>query len=321
MTTVILNLKGFVFIKNKGVMDVKLTKALSWMIFTGILFCSPININANLNDWEPITQIKVPEMSPGQQPINNAVGFYNQSFGIMVGNGGEAHYTMDGGKTWLRSECQSQGDRCGLEILNETMAWSCGDLSQVVTTDNGALNWQLVGTFGGGHNDSCRFLSFIDSRIGWIASFNKLGMTTDGGYHWVEIPLPKALKGITGIALQSENTGYIFDISDGGNLYRTNDCGKIWVKHRIGIKKKSYPVSIIDLNPLTAMRFNNNNQGLIVINIIGGLWEMITSDGGNHWRQGPVPGKNGSLFLAPDGKTLTICSFDNVITLLRRGAI
>lgn len=290
------------------------------LILILILISSVTNASELFNHWEPILEVTVPEMNLVERP-DNVVGFLNESFGVMAGDWGESWFTNDGGKSWRKTESNFQTHRYGLEIINQNLIWSCGNTGNVFFSNNGTAEWQLVGSFGGSMIDSCKHLSFINSNTGWIASYSKLGMTNDGGIHWTVLPIPPKLNGIAAIALQTENTGYLFSIHNGGYLYITNDRGQTWISRRIGLKKQSYPVSAIDIRPTAAMRFCDAKHGLIIINAPGGLWELATSDGGKTWRQGPVPGKNGSLFLAPDGRTLTICDFENVITVLRRNPL
>jgi hypothetical protein len=85
-------------LKPTGGTDVKFIKNLLPVILVSLLISGSMNAASNGTDWELITQFKVPDLS-FSQPLNNAVGFYDPSFGIMVGNGGVAHYTRDGGKT------------------------------------------------------------------------------------------------------------------------------------------------------------------------------------------------------------------------------
>jgi len=146
-------------------------------------------------------------------------------------------------------------------------------------------------------------------------------MTTDGGHHWIEIPLPSKFKGIAAIALQDETTGYLMSIEGNGYLYITHNRGQSWSCRRIGIKKRSYPVSGIAIRPTAVMRFSKAGDGLIIINTSEGLWDLVTSDGGITWRQGPAPKTNGSLFMGPDGKILTVCDFNNMITIFKRKSI
>lgn len=304
-----------------------LKKVLFLTVLLMLLLVNCIHAAGDFDKWEKIHEVRIPKMKLVQTP-DNVVGFLNETFGMMVGYFGESWVTSDGGRNWRKAESNPnlQANRYGLEILDQNKAWSCGDYAEVVTTNNGAASWEQIGSFEGANLSSSRYLSFIDTSTGWIASPYKLGMTTDGGNHWSKITLPSGIKEISAIALQSKDTGYIFDMSQGGYLYVTRDSGATWVKRRIGMQKKGYPALPAHTRPVAAMRFSNapgtKSHGLIVLNIQGGsLWELTTSDGGETWRQGPVPGKNGSLFLAPDGKTLTICDFDNVITVLRRNSV
>jgi photosystem II stability/assembly factor-like uncharacterized protein len=289
----------------RNIFGLGLGLGLFFMMSLGILSANESNAS-----WKTITQFEV-------KHTYNLVGFLNDSYGITVGYGGECHYTNDGGKTWPRAENKSFC-RFGLEILDETHAWHSGNAGQVGASNDGGKTWHLVDGFGGGEPEHCRYISFNNAQTGWIASDKVLGSTTDGGQNWSNVKLPEKLTQISAIAGLSNEAVYLLDTNKpGGVLFYTNDSGQHWSSLPLGLKEQCYPVSPTQFP--AAMRFFDKEHGMIIANCKGyQLWELDTNDGGKTWRRNVIPGPRptGSLFLAPDGKTLTITGINQIITVL-----
>jgi photosystem II stability/assembly factor-like uncharacterized protein len=277
------------------------------IISSGILLANEPNPS-----WKTVTQFEV-------KHAFNFVGFFNNSFGITVGYAGECHYTNDGGKTWPRAE-NSSLCRLGLEILDENYAWHSGNAGQVGISNDGGKTWRRVSSFGGSEPEHCRYISFINHQTGWIASDKVLGVTNDGGESWNAIRLPEKLSQISTIAGLSNKSVYLLDTTkSGGVLFYTNDSGQNWTSIPLKLKEQCYPVTATQF--AAAMRFVDKEHGTIIVNYKGyQLWELNTTDGGKTWCRNLIPGPKptGSLFLAPDGKTLTITGVDQKITVLSK---
>jgi len=234
------------------------------------------------------------------------VGFDNASYGITIGEHGEVHYTSDAGANWPRSE-NSSAALYGLDILDAQTAWICGSLSTRVTT-NGGQTWQPVSDFGGGVPSHCRFISFADKQAGWAGTAAKLGTTVDGAATWNEATLPEGLDLIAAISQFAPGQGYLLDVA--GKLYFTTDNAKSWTSvgelplDNIKIDSKNYPV--------TAMRFSDTPQGMVVITaVVDGKAQVTafrTRDGGQTWTKEIVPAGYGIPYISRDGKTLTLFS-------------
>lgn len=280
---------------------------LFFMLSLGILSANDANAS-----WKTTSQFEVKHAC-------TLAGFLNDSYGITVGYAGECHYTNDGGKTWPRAENRSLC-RFGLEILDETYAWHSGNGGQVGASNDGGKTWNRVDGFGSGEPDHCRYISFVNARTGWIASDKVLGVTMDGGDNWTGVKLPERLTQISAIAGLSNEAVYLLDTGKtGGILFYTNDSGQHWSSLPLGLKEQCYPVASTSFP--AAMRFFDKEQGMIIVNCKGyQLWELDTTDGGKTWHRNLIPGPKpaGSLFLAPDGKTLTITGIDQKITVLSK---
>ena len=239
-------------------------------------------------------------------------GFIDKPFGITVGLAGEIKYTLDGGSSWVKAE-NSTSTLYGLDIVNSDVAWSCGDGAKISMSADGGKTWHMVTNYGpenAAHShDQCRFLSFLDATTGWAATPVKLGLTTDGGQTWTDLPLPGGIQNIMAIALRTISDGYILDSA--GKLYTTRDGGQTWVVQSLDFAQRAFFGKT--LAPSLAMRFVDDKHGLIVLPVgdpdSGYLTtSAYTADGGETWQVDPLPVEKGipNLYLSHDGRTLTV---------------
>lgn len=263
--------------------------------------------------WQVISQIEV------THPTTIA-GFLNDTFGITAGPNGETHYTTDGGKTWTKAN-NSSLCRFGLDIVDEQVAWHCGNSGHVRVTTDGARNWQAVADFGPSEPTHCRFLSFLDDKTGWAATPNQLAATQDGGMTWTEIARPDDIQTIMAIALRTASDGYILD--SGGKLFVTQDGGKTWSTRELAPIADDSGKSFAWYVPSAAVRFLDSERGLVVMNFRNAVTNknqamaMRTADGGQTWSQASIP-VTGALYLSHDGEILTVTSLTGrEITVLR----
>jgi beta-lactamase regulating signal transducer with metallopeptidase domain/photosystem II stability/assembly factor-like uncharacterized protein len=254
-------------------------------------------------------------------------GFSDEQSGMVVQQpDGLARYTTDGGQTWntLENKCESPNDpgcECqsmsmsyclGLDVVDEQVTWQCGGESSLCLTADGGRTWQSVAEPGATYPNQCRFLSFLDTEIGWSATPWRLLATEDGGATWAEITLPERGLRITTVARRTAVDGYVLD--DEGNLLVTHDAGESWTIHSIGLEDGEQLLN--QCNAATTMRFFDADNGVVVFSSItngqtGQTWVARTADGGQTWqreRLPPIPEIRGSIYylhLSHDGKTLT----------------
>jgi photosystem II stability/assembly factor-like uncharacterized protein len=248
-------------------------------------------------------------------------GFSDEDKGITAGYAGECHYTTDAGKEWPKADNNSYC-RFGLEIINNSAAYTCGNAGHVRFSDDGGKTWELVTNFGEMQPNQCRYLSFSDGKTGWIASVRLLAATTDQGSSWNELVLPEGRGGIKAIDTWAANQGCILD--NKYDLYFTDDGGNTWERRTIqtgreGIDKKITPA------PNTVMRFTDRNQGVIIVQAAvqdkTKLIEMRTTDGGKTWSEEEIPieaFESSVLFLTRDARFLTVYDTVNGITVLKK---
>jgi photosystem II stability/assembly factor-like uncharacterized protein len=283
------------------------------IILTG---CTPAGTPVETVETMPPPATEAPTAVPGWQVIATSTykhavsyaGFMDGSFGITVGYAGEIHYTTDGGATWPMAN-NTSWCRFGLEIVDDQVAWHCGNGGHVRKSTDGGRTWKVVTDFGGNEPNHCRFLSFLDDTTGWAATPSQLAVTNDGGETWQEIALPDGIGLVTAIELLTPQTGYL--LGSNGNLYVTTDGGQSWTVQALDFMKNAFIAKMP--SPLAAMRFTDAKHGMVVLprgNADDGfyLWSAYTEDGGQTWQEDQVPVDRGIpyLYLSRDASTLTV---------------
>jgi photosystem II stability/assembly factor-like uncharacterized protein len=271
------------------------------------------------------TSLEVPTATPSAGPWKvirhiqyeqslYQAGFLDDSFGIMVGYAGMVAYTTDGGENWSPGKNTSLC-RFGLDIVDRQTAWNCGNGGHVRVSTDGGKTWQAVANFGSSEPDQCRFLSFLDAQTGWAASPQLLGATTDGGTTWKTLALPKGLLNIEAISLRTATEGYLLDTT--GTVFVTTDGGLTWTTRSLGLAGNE-KLSIASA-PTAAMRFTDALHGMVVFDLMDGVFSVRTADGGKTWNREPVgiTYQSPTLYLGHDGLTLTMIDKLSDLTVLR----
>jgi photosystem II stability/assembly factor-like uncharacterized protein len=228
-------------------------------------------------------------------------GFQTDSFGLTVGPDDDVRYTTDGGQSWTKA-ASALHCRFGLEIVDEKVAWHCGNGGTRFSTDGGQT-WQTVAP------SACPYMSFLDAQTGWAASPYVLQATSDGGASWNTVTLPSIMQEIVTIALRTASDGYILDKA--GNLLVTADGGKSWEKRSLGLEKGDRLITAT-AGPKVAMRFLDAQHGVVVFDLDDRtVWFAVTWDGGQSWQRAEIPQLRGQsyyyhLFLSQDGRLLTV---------------
>jgi photosystem II stability/assembly factor-like uncharacterized protein len=137
-------------------------------------------------------------------------GFLNEDFGITGGVIGYMYYTTDGGQHWYEGTNQSDC-RYGMDVVDTSVAWTCGGMMHVRRSTDGGQSWQAVTDFGQGTTKPCHTISFLDEKTGWLATHYMFGATEDGGQTWTMVPQPVGLDDIASIDLYAPGKGYLLD--------------------------------------------------------------------------------------------------------------
>ena len=239
------------------------------------------------------------------------LGFLNPSLGIGVGLESLVLYSNDNAHTWPNAQNQSN---ClfGLEIVNENVAWACGNVGNVRLSTDGGATWQIVNNFGDHTLAYCHHLSFLDATTGWAATTTKLGMTTDGAQTWHPVTLPQGIGEIEAIFLRTANEGYVLDAS--GRIYITADGGETWKTSALPSGNHGNISIVTKMVPSAAIRFSDAENGMAVYQthdfaMDWHLWVAYTSSGGISWQVEQLPTNPQAawpLYLSRDGQFLTL---------------
>jgi photosystem II stability/assembly factor-like uncharacterized protein len=275
---------------------------IATILLTGII--PVIGAETETGTWRQLLQVTIPKFN--QFTIG---GFWNSQNGIAVGNAGVTRYTNDGGKTWQQAQIESS-NRYGMDIVNEKIAWSCGQLGCMAKSIDGGVTWQAVSDYGENIPNHCRFISFTDEKTGWVASPTKLGKTMDGGIHWNDMKIPQGCGDLVAIFLRTPEEGYLLDMN--GNLFITQNDGEGWTEKTIGMIFQSHKYM-----PYIAINFSDVQHGEIAIGIGGETQVLSTSDAGATWKKEEISAEiGGYIFLSHDGQFLTVSSMtDPMLTV------
>lgn len=246
-------------------------------------------------------------------------GFLNEQVVATGGMLGQMAYSNDSAASWLITDAHSDC-RYGIEVVSPQVIWTCGGATNVRKSLDGGKTWQVLAAFGNYRTitNPCHSMSFLDENIGWLANSNLFGTTVDGGVTWTMQSLPETADKIATIDTYGSGDGYLLDQS--GVLFFTEDDGAHWRETSrldLGNLKMSFSVY-----QLAAMRFTDSQHGLIIVSPTDKakpepVLAFHTSDGGATWTSEVVPVLAGPVYLARDGKLLTVISGVNQLTLLR----
>jgi len=246
-------------------------------------------------------------------------GFLNEQVVATGGVVGQMGYSNDGAQTWLVTDAQADC-RYGMDIVSPQVIWACGGATNVRKSVDGGKTWQVLAAFGDARTitNPCHSASFLDENIGWLANSNLFGTTLDGGLSWTMQALPETADKIATIDTYGSGAGYLLDQS--GVLFFTQDDGAHWREtSRLDLGALNMSFSVYQL---AAMRFRDSQHGLIVVSPTDKakpepVLAFHTSDGGATWTSEVIPVLAGPVYLARDGKLLTVISGVNELTLLR----
>jgi len=124
------------------------------------------------NTTTPILKVRSPATA----------GRFNGEVVIVSGFGGLLLRSTDGGETFTQVTSGVTGDLWGLQMINDTLGWACGNGNSLIKTTDGGQTWQIVATPG--YTSDYWWIDFLDEDYGFIAANGKVLRNIDGGQNW-----------------------------------------------------------------------------------------------------------------------------------------
>lgn len=217
-----------------------------------------------------------------------SIAFTSKSNGWVVGaasfedfeNPGFIGYTMDGGKSWQKSEIKIPADLAEVYFLDDKYGWAVGADGTIVSTDNGR-DWELQTSKVG---NGLKGIYFVNKEVGYaVGESDTILSTKNGGRSW------KVLQGgqlgavgdddanmYSAIQFLDEETGWVAGVrvspSTQGQhtlIQKTVDGGQTWNTQPINREDILEDIFFLDASIGWAVGEN----GVI----------LHTSDGGESW--------------------------------------
>ncbi len=142
----------------------------------------------------------------------NDVFFADNQTGWAVGDNGVIVNTTDGGQNWTTQISGTSEILRAVFFIDANTGWAVGgqvDKAMIKTTDGGA-NWQSIAASNIFTNQMYD-IAFADVNAGWLATYDSIFMTSDGGNTWVNegyvssVDVPR----VRSIAVTSDTTAFV----------------------------------------------------------------------------------------------------------------
>jgi len=266
-----------------GQSSLKLTSHLAILITVAVA-CSVVISLPTAEGWN-VLQERDPEVRDYM-----SIAFTSKTVGWVVGaasfedfeNPGFIGHTMDGGKTWQKSEIKIAADLAEVYFLDEKHGWAVGADGTIVATTNGR-DWEMqTSKIGNG----LKGIYFVNKDIGYAAGESDTILSTkNSGRSW------KVLQGgqlgavgdndanmYNAIQFLDESTGWLAGVrvspstqGQSALIQMTTDGGQSWVTQETG--KEDILEDIFFLDASTGWAVGEN--GVI----------LHTSNGGETWKE------------------------------------
>ncbi len=231
------------------------TSALTFAVLSAAATASPA-LAADATSAAP-AQWKLVREAP-VLPGTMVAALLDERFGITAGCPAPLNRSFDGGASWsygfARELCH-----CALEIV-PGLAVSAGNGGDVRTSTDEGVHWSRVQRFGESYPHQPRLLSFLDEKVGAIASDLDLALTDDAGRTWQRLLPPAQADDLAAIALSREGGRLVLRVLDeAGALWRSADGGKTWAPAPSPLTRRllssAEQVRQMPRGPMAALRF------------------------------------------------------------------
>lgn len=202
---------------------------------------------------------------------------YNGQIVVASGFDGLILRSTYGGETFEQVTSNVTGDLWGLQMLNDTLGWACGNANSLVKTTDGGISWQRI--FTPGYTSDYWWIDFLNESYGFIAANGKVLRTTDGGENWEIIQAGDSQPLFTIDIIDSLHIaagGYGGTGYPAKNIY-SSDGGYTWIN---GGQTTTHEINCI--------KYIDTDTGYIVMSEIG-IYK--TTNKGQNWQF--IPGIEG----------------------------
>ena len=256
-------------------------------LLTGIMLLATLSILGTvlpaLGNWN-VLQERDPEVRDYM-----SIAFTGKSTGWVVGaasfedfeNPGFIGYTMDGGKSWQKSEIKIPADLAEVYFLDDKHGWAVGANGTIVGTDNGR-DWEMQTSKVG---NGLKGIYFVNKEVGYaVGESDTILSTKNAGRSW------KVLQGgqlgavgdddanmYNAIQFLDEQTGWVAGVrvspSTQGQhalIQKTTDGAQTWVTQATNREDILEDIFFLD----ASMGWAVGENGVI----------LHTTDGGESWK-------------------------------------
>jgi photosystem II stability/assembly factor-like uncharacterized protein len=177
------------------------------------------------------------EQSVGGEDDLNAITCADNNTCWAVGENGLLLRTTDGGKVWTRKVLAPKFvDLNAVEFVNSKLGWIVGNNSLVLRTKDGGVTWDNYKLPFACEPECAKWgeplfsVRFVSDKVGWVASREQIGRTTDGGATWTVTNIDEENLTISIIGLISGDGKRIWAVNERDYHYISEDAGRTWKK-------------------------------------------------------------------------------------------
>ena len=217
----------------------------------------------------------------------------------VVGKGGKAAITIDGGNNWDTVNTGTTNDLNAIQFgwcptTKKSTAYAIGDNSTIRVSEDGGKTWAEQSTPY--QFDHFYDLFFYNNEIGWIVGSTGIAYhTTDSGSDWGYLEVNQSNPDYYGVYFTSTTegwvcgtNGYLGTTSDGGTNWTQKTSGTVEVLNDIAfnlldtdtVRVNSFDTESIYRSAKTNKLSSSNYHGIVVGN--NGT-ALRTTDGGASW--------------------------------------
>lgn len=204
------------------------------------------------------------EQAPPVKTKMNAVDFFDENLGIMVGENGRVFRTTNGGTAWTLIELGAGIMFNKVKFLNQSRVYAVGEKGEVYRSTNSGQSWakQQVGS-----NADLKDLYFVNADTGYVStSAGTILRTFNGGNNW-NTQNTGITTALNGAHFSNGKVGYT--VGDGGIILKTDNAGVSWTRINSGTERDLYAVSFNKSNP--SLGVITGEEATLMRTVNGGL--------------------------------------------------